>query len=284
MFSGDLNVPPVDGLEQFKGWYTSFYDFADGLPKNISVASQLNPFLYNATAAVVSDYLQDLEYWDSPDVDNGALVDVGSNRIAFAVSCESTVWDVRFSLVNGSIIQFNATMSDPRKASIIKAPLQVGFGRHALFEAASLAVASVYSDGNYTLSNEMGITFSQIGIALGFGAFNYSLSELIRYRWDEPVTRVPKAPLWFLVITCLFYAVVTSGIATAAISLRRIKSYSEAQYELLPREPISLKKIVLSLDMLKAADDLVKPDNGWGSLPFVQEEENALRSDLGLRS
>jgi hypothetical protein len=78
MFFGDLNLPPTGGLEQFKGWDTNFYAMENGNPRNISVASQLNPFLFNATAAVISTAFTDLEGSGNQEV----VVDAGNNRVA----------------------------------------------------------------------------------------------------------------------------------------------------------------------------------------------------------
>jgi hypothetical protein len=88
--------------------------------------------------------------------------------VAFALSCNSTIYEVQYSMVNCSIGSFNATASDPRKASIIKAPIQVGFGRHNLFNAANLAALNF----NQSVSDAMADSFSQIGMALASGAFN----------------------------------------------------------------------------------------------------------------
>lgn len=235
MFSGDLNIPPPDGLEQFKGWQSSFYRMSNGLPRNISVASQLNPFTFNISVAATSASIEDLT---GVDVTDHTIVDVGSDRVAFALSCSATIWNVRYSLINGSIWDFNATTSNSSIASIIKAPLQVGLGRHALFEAANLAIVlqSNASDiVNWNLTRAMEGSISQIGMAMAWGPFDWDLNREIRWRSDITVTRVPKAPLFFMICTCFLYAIIATAIAIAALCLRRVKLHSDAQVELLPR-------------------------------------------------
>jgi len=240
MFSGDLNVPSYDGLEQFRGWDTSFYAMSNGFPKNISVASQLNPFYFNVTAAVISTTFTNIAATEDPDIWSGAIVDAGSNRVAFALSCNSTIYDVQYSLINGSITLFKATPSDPRKASIIKAPIQVGFGRHNLFNAANLAMLNY----NYSVADVMAISFSQIGMALASGTFNNALNIKQRYRYDQVFTQVPKSAFWFLVVVCLTYAAMGLVIAIIAFCLRRTEGYARVQGELLPREKVNLVKLV----------------------------------------
>ncbi|KAI9661810.1 MAG: hypothetical protein M1821_009049 [Bathelium mastoideum] len=239
MFYGDLNKSPQDGLEQFRGWDSSFYFMQNGLPNNISVNSQLNPFTFNTSAAVNSIDFQDLE---DPTSDRLVLdkdvINAGDGRVAFALSCTSTVFDVSYSLVKGNITNFKAAPSDPRKASIIKAPLQVGFGRYSLFEQASLAVLLT---ANRSVADYMAISISQIGIALASGAFDNADNIQQRLWGDLYLTKVPKAPLWFLVICCLLYAALGLVFATIAFILRRRSEYASVQEELLPQGDISIR-------------------------------------------
>jgi hypothetical protein len=270
MFSGDLNIPPPDGLEQFKGWQSSFYSMSNGLPKNISVASQLNPFTFNVSVAANSASIDQL---GGVDVTDHTIVDVGSQRVAFALSCSATIWDVKYSLINGSIYQFNATPSIPQIASIVKAPLQVGFGRHSLFEAANLAIvlqstASQIDDWNLTRAMEA--SFSQIGVALSWGAFNYTLNDEVRWRFDMTVTRVPKAPLFFLICTCLLYAVIATAIAIAALCLRRVKLHSDAQVELLPRTDVE------ALTFIKESATTLGKGAVMGEMAYYKKEATAM--------
>jgi hypothetical protein len=254
MFSGNLNTSPYDGLEQFRGWDASFYNMSNGLPKNISVASQLNPFSFNVTTAVISTKFQDIASTGDPDIWDGAIIDAGNNRVAFALSCKSTIYDVQYAMINGSITAFNATPSDPRKASIIKAPLQVGFDRHNLFSAANLAVLNF----NALIADAMSVSFSQIGIALASGAFNNSLNIQQRYRHDSDLTKVPKAPFWFLVVVCFTYSALGLIIAFIAFWLRRTEDYARMQMDLLPREKFEVMK------MAKSAYGQVKGFVSWG--------------------
>jgi hypothetical protein len=245
MFSGDLNQAPLDGLEQFKGWDSSFYDMADGQPRNISVQSQLNPFHFNISTALTSISATTLLEEGDPgtsQVMDGSIVDAGNGRVAFALSCTATIYDVTFALINGSIAGFNATVSDPRKASIIKAPLQVGFGRCSLYRSASLAVLSY----NYTAASLMGPAFSQVGMALASGAFASDFNIAQRQRWDQLLTVVPFAPLWFLVVACLLYAALGLGVTAAALVLRRKQHYSDVQARLLPKIPITLRELLIN--------------------------------------
>ena len=95
-------------------------------------------------------------------------MDVGQGFTAFALSCEATIYDVTFSIIDGSFGEnFNTSISSPQKASIVQAPLQVGFGQYHLYQAASLAVLA-----NGSVAETMGKAFSQTGMALASGVFD----------------------------------------------------------------------------------------------------------------
>ncbi|OCL02135.1 hypothetical protein AOQ84DRAFT_424282 [Glonium stellatum] len=233
IFSGDLNKAPSVGLEQFKGWNSSFYYIDNGVSQDIPVSSQLNPFTFNATAAVSSiDFSSLVSFGDHQTID-GAVVDAGDGRVAFALSCTSTIYDVTYSLVGGNIAQFKAAPSTPQKASIIKAPLQVGFGRHVLFQQASMAIILT----QITVAEAMGLAFSQVGMALAAANFDAAPALQARDRWNELLTEVPKAPLLFLVAICLMYAALVLGLIIVGILVRRDASIINRQASLVPRLP-----------------------------------------------
>lgn len=238
IFYGDLDYTPLTGLERVSGWNTSFYELIDGVPNSIPVQAQSNPFYFNATAAVNSVSFSDILPGTHPE---GAVIDASEGRIAFALSCSATIYDVTFSVVNGSFYDFNATRSNPQKASIIQAPLQVGFGQYHLYQSAAFAVL----DEN--LLPEMNKAFSQTGMALASGAFIYKDPIAQRLRYDQVITQVGKTSFWFLVIMCLLYP--TLGIAgmITALMLRRT--------ETVKTEHGKLMSFVLTRKRSKEPDD-----------------------------
>jgi hypothetical protein len=142
--------------------------------------------------------------------------------VTFALSCNSTIYNVQYSMINGSITSFNATPSDPHKVSIIKAPIQVGFGRHSLFNAANLAMLNF----DQNVSNVMADSFNQVGMALASRGFNNAPNVKERLRYNQLVTKVPKAALWFLVVVCFSYTALGLIIATMTCYLRRRERYT----------------------------------------------------------
>ena len=231
-FSGDLGQTPSTGHERLQGFNMSFYNLVDGTPRNIPVQAQSNPFTFYAAAAVNSIDLagfQSLSNRSEGKPGNGSLVDGGRGFLAFALKCESTIYDVTFSLINGSFADINTTQSSPQKASIVKAPMQVGFGQYHLYQAAALSAVAT----NASLAETMAKAFSQTAMALASGPFDVDDNLAQRFRWSVRVTQVPKAPFWYLVMVCLVYAVFGMVMTVVAFYLRRVKEVREQHAKLM---------------------------------------------------
>ena len=225
-FSGNLGQTPSTGHERAQGWNMSFYQLVNGTPTNIPVQAQSNPFNFYIATAVNSISYSDLTD-DHPD--KGSFVNAGEGFTAFALNCEATIYNVTFSIVNGSFDQFHHSISSPQIASIMQAPLQVGFGQYHLYQAASLAVLVP----NDSVTTTMGKAFSQTGMALASGAYDFDYNVLQRFRWNKSVTRVPKAPLFYLVVVCLVYSVFGMVMTVFALHLRRRPDVRDQQARLM---------------------------------------------------
>lgn len=227
-FSGNLGQTPATGHERAQGWNMSFYQLINGTPTNIPVQAQSNPFNFYVATAVNSIQLSDFLRHNS-DSPEGSFVDGGQGFTAFALSCEATIYDVTFSIINGSFDLFDYTISSPQKANIVQAPLQIGFGQYHLYEAAATAVLAK----NTSVAVSMGKAFSQTGMALASGVFDLDNNIWQRYRWNLPVTRVPKAPLFYLVVVCLVYAMFGMVMTILALLLRRRPEVRDQQKRLM---------------------------------------------------
>lgn len=231
-FSGNLGQTPATGHERAQGWNMSFYQLVNGTQTNIPVQAQSNPFHFYLATAVNSIDLTDFDSDSSlPEgtPGNGSLVNVGQGFTAFALSCEATIYDVTFSIINGSFYEFNTSISSPQKASIVQAPLQVGFGQYHLYQAASLAVLA----SNDSVAATMGKALSQTGMALASGVFDFDNNIQQRFRWTVSVTKVPKAPFFYIVVVCLVYSVFGMVMTALAVHLRRRPEVKDQQAKLM---------------------------------------------------
>ena len=281
-YLSNTSTPPP--IEVVRGWNTSFYQNLDnGTQAPISLQDPLNPFTFSAVVDLNSFPFSSFYPYDSIEVDAGDVVNAGSDHLAFALNCTATIYDVSFSLVNGSIYSFNATQSDPQKAAIIRAPLQAGFGANYLYQQATFSTIS-----RGALPDLMANAFSQAGLAGSAGAFVYTPNTRQRIRYDQAVTSVNKAALIFQATVCMLYAAVGLVIMIIGLAARRSEKVRLYQVELFPpaaQGPFSLRNWVW--DILAAADDDAEDvkevvddvkevaDNG--------RERNALRAEGVLR-
>jgi hypothetical protein len=230
LFNGDLNEIPNSGLERLKGWNTKFFDLDNGSPRGISVASQLNPFSYNVTAVVDSINLDGLARAHDPQVHHGTVVGIGNGRVAFAISCTSTVYEVTYSLVNGNIYAFHTTLAAPSTAAIIKAPSQAGFGSYELFERAAMSILLT----NSTVLDTVELAFNQTFLALAAGVYTSVPNRENRWRGEMTLTRTGRGSFYFLVVSMFLYVVVIVVFTVLALSVFWRNDVRELQARLIP--------------------------------------------------
>ena len=244
-FQGDLdsltsdNISGTIPIEAVRGWNTSFYNATQ---QPISLQEPLNPFTFSAAIDLSSYPYSSFRSFDPGDTEDGDVINAGSDHLAFALNCTAAVFDVTFSVVNGSINYFNATESDPQKAAIIRAPLQAGFGANWLYQQATFSTIS-----SRALLDLMADAFSQAGIAGSYGVFEPDYNILQRIRYDQTVTSVNKAALIFQATVCMLYAAVGLLITIIGLATWRNNKVRKYQKELIPpavENPLSLRNWV----------------------------------------
>ena len=227
IFSGNLSSTSTNGAFKIPDWNTTFYQMKNGVSEEIGLSSDQNPFLFNVTAQVQGDIIE--AGHELPP----SIINTTNGNLAFALSCTGTVYNLNYSLINGSIEEIHTGLAPPRLASIVRAPLQAGFGRYNLYQAAILSVLDETADYDTEAFNStMARSFSQIGIALSSGPFTYTTNIAQRVRWDYEVTRIPHAPVWFLATACALFGLVSLIIFVVALLLRRIENIRTAQRRL----------------------------------------------------
>ena len=234
-FSGNLTQEPTTGIIRIPGWNTAFYKTSptNGSVSELLVYEDANPFYFNVTAQI--DAVSNLINPSSSSLPP-PLVPTVNGSVAFALSCNSTVYNVNYTLIDSSITALSTRLADPKLAAIVRAPLQVGYGRYNLYQSAILAVLgqadTTESVGVEPLNSTMARAFSQVGVALSAGAFNYTTNIVQRARYDVNITAVPKAPVWFLALACGLYALVSLGVFVVAMILRTRPDVKAAQVRL----------------------------------------------------
>lgn len=280
IFSGNMSQESTNGHFKIPNWNTAFYKpNAGGYPKALNLSDDQNPFLFNVTVQVdsVSDFLG----IDGSNAGNDLpepLIQTGNGTVAFALSCSASVYNVNYSLVNGSIQTFETELASARLASIVRAPLQAGYGRYNLYQDAITSVLGG-SDSN-PINGTMARSFSQVAIALSAGAYNYTPNIVQRERWDQTVTSVPVAPVWFLATACALYALVAIIAFVIALVLRRNDVVRETQRRLGLENVNDAMTGTLGQDIDSASEDVVDYDEAEIDSPELDAIVDTI-SDLG---
>jgi hypothetical protein len=239
IFSGNFSQDSNDGLFRIPNWNTTFYaiNTATGTPHEITTTDAQNPFTFNVTGQVdsVSDIVSNFN--TSETQLSPPLIITSPGNVAFALTCTGWVYNVNYSLINGSISNFEKSLASPALASIVRAPLQVGYGRYNLYQAAMLGVLSfvtnlVSDQPAEPINSTIARSFSQVGIALSAGAFNYTVNNVQHERYDMVFTRVPKAPVWFLAVVCFVFALMSVVLFGLALYVRKQDGVKELQKSL----------------------------------------------------
>jgi hypothetical protein len=144
----------------------------------------------------------------------------------FALLCNSTVYDVTYSWVNGTFSTFSSlTRSNRTSAGVISGALQtspMNYSNGYYEMTTGAAVAAFTSDTEEGIAEKMALVYSRNSLGFAAGAFAGRLNEEEHVRNSLLVARVPFAPLFTLVgLNGLYFAV---AFVTALVSLSSAQS------------------------------------------------------------
>jgi len=169
-----------------------------------------NPYYYAAVAVVNMRNPPSPAAMDDPEIVGG--IHGGSTIIA--VWCNATVYDLQYTIVNGTITRFITTTSNYTVTYLLQATQRrTEVGDANLVQAAS--VAGIAGDAQ-SISDQFALSYSETALAVASGAFEPRDATESQLRTQILVARVPKAPLGFLVLMNLLLAVLGVVLAVSA--------------------------------------------------------------------
>ncbi|KAL3452761.1 hypothetical protein BJX65DRAFT_302668 [Aspergillus insuetus] len=134
---------------------------------------------------------------------------------SFILGCNSTIYDIEYDRVNGSISRFDPTPSNTSVSNIWETiTIDITEDNYAMQEAISKAALSDTAQG---FADSMAFAFSQAYLALGAETLERRPTYAVQDRRVSLVVRVPTAPLITLVVVNLLY--VLCGFIFAAVAL-----------------------------------------------------------------
>ena len=198
-FQGDVTTDP-------QGFLTSF--FSDGTMSDSDTnQGGGNPFYFGMAGLV------------NPSTGNNSqvpnIVVPMHGGAAFVVLCNTTVLDVTYNSINGTISNFHGTPSNTSTANVwqtVMAFTSVGWSN--LKQAASLAALG---ESSQQFADDMALSFSKTALAIGSQSIEKRPVLAVQKRSSFLVARVPAAPLYALVGANLLVVVV--GVILTIVAL-----------------------------------------------------------------
>jgi len=180
------------------------------LSSNDSLKAISNPF-YSGTAAMVNPNGGSLV----GDPNSQEIITTMHGGTAFVLICNTTVYDVKYSSVNGTITDFEALESNSSTTNFFQSGIaQTEVGITSLKQAASLATLSGSPQG---LADEIALTFSKTALAIGAQAVERGPALFTQQRTSFLVSKVPVLPLYAVVVANMLFAIV--GVILTVVAL-----------------------------------------------------------------
>jgi len=200
-FEGDLVQDP---------WAISFYTDSSMQDNSTSKGVQ-NPYYFalaasqnQALGAVNQELLKDPEVLKST---HGATV--------YVLSCSSTVYDMEYSTVNGTVTRWIGRESNSSVTNIVQSvQAQTSTGNNYLQQAASL---SMFSNTSAEVAEVFAQAYGRITMSLAAGAFQSTPGLEAQSRSSIIAARVPFAPLFALIVANLLLVILGVVLTVLAV-------------------------------------------------------------------
>lgn len=197
-FSGDVT-------QELNGWIVAYFTDAT-MESNSTEDGIQNPYYFGIAALV------------NPEAQGGPLVQTNLTAIpeivapvhgglAFVLSCSTTIYDIEYDSVNGSVSRFVTTASNDSVANIWQGVMAFTSGNVGLPNLLQASTLAVYSDSAQELADKMAFAYSKVALAVGAEAVIPKPALAAQERESFLVARVPAAPLFTLVVANLLFVV-----------------------------------------------------------------------------
>jgi hypothetical protein len=206
-FQGDLKTPKQTYEDAH--WQPVYFNDSARLSNNSYESTGVgNPFYFGLAASIGRG---------GGGRNNTELVISRNGAALFVIGCNSTVFDVRYDSVNGSIIRFITTPSNESVTNIIH-----GSGTHTQFASDDLFIkraawVAVQQQSVTAMEEYMALAYSRAFVAVAAGSFQPAPVEQSQLRSTKLVTRLPKAPLFLLVGANVLFVVIGLLLTVTAV-------------------------------------------------------------------
>ena len=156
-----------------------------------------------------------------PEWENDTGISQDSGLYGGAVwmlNCSTTVWDIQYSWVNGTVKSFNKTMSSTDMAGMFSGPpAQYGAPLMSAVITEAARVAAYQGKSSRIIANGFAREFSRRMLSLASTSLQPQVNELEQIRQPHKiVARIPLAPLYLLLATKALYVLSVIILAIGA--------------------------------------------------------------------
>jgi len=188
----------------------AYFTDSSGSNNDTGTAAIGNPYYYAAVAVVNMRNPPSSALTGNPQIIKG--MHGGSTIIA--LFCNSTIYDLEYTSLNGTITRFITNPSNSSVTNILQGSQRLTQAADAnLVQAASVAGLG---DSAQAISDQFALSYSQTALAVASGAFQPLPALESQSRENMLVARMPKAPLACLLVANLSLAVL--GIVLTVVA------------------------------------------------------------------
>ncbi|KAK5063183.1 hypothetical protein LTR84_005260 [Exophiala bonariae] len=188
----------------------AYFTDSSGANNNTNTNHIGNPYYHAAVAVVNMRNGVSQALMSDPEIIKGGH---GGSTI-IALFCNSTIYDLEYTSVNGSVTRFAVNLSNSSTTNILQGSQRLtDAGDANLVQAASVAGLG---NSAQAISDQFALSYSQTALAVAVGAFQPRPALELQSREDMLVARVPKLPLACLLAANLL--LVLLGIALTVVA------------------------------------------------------------------
>jgi hypothetical protein len=174
-----------------------------------------NPYIAAIAGAIAASVQKDNPVFTSPEVlESGDFP-------AVILTCDTSVWDISYRSVNGTILVDNATLSNLNVSQTVSGPLVAAEDQKSLPSTSlsdSLGTSMMASQSIDELLSKFAAAYSQVTLSYAAGAFDAIPGTSSMTASTKIVACIPIAPLWSLTALAGIYFLLGTCLATVALS------------------------------------------------------------------
>ena len=183
-------------------------------PLNVSTNRYANPWFAGAFGRAVFIYNSSEWIEGDPEIIRFDMR-LWTDEYWFVFKCDVTAYSLTYALVNHTLVSANLTLADDDVASLLRNMVQTGGGTPTLEYSSQLAVAQSSSIDEMATNFALQLDQLMLAFSANFWTPVPNLQEQTRN--NMLVTRVPKAPLFTLIVLCLIFVLL--GVAVTVLAL-----------------------------------------------------------------